>query len=319
MPKISVVIPAYNNEETIARTIASVLNQTFADFELIIINDGSQDATLDIINQFEDARIKVFSYPNQGTSASRNSGISHSTGEYVSFLDADDIWLPEKLEMQLKVLQENLEAKVAYSWIDYIDENDDFIVSGSHQSFSGEIYEQLLMKNFLENGSNPLIEKQALLKVGEFDKSVFGSEDWDMWLRLAYKFKFVAVPKVQILYRIRENSGSCNVTRQEKVCLEVLQRAYTRLPSKDERIWNASHKNIYRYLTCKALEKPLNREKGWIAARCLWNYVKYDSYRLQNINFIFRLFIKIFLIIFLPNDSSTVILTSFKKLTKSKI
>ena len=89
MPLISVIIPAYNAEKTILETIESVLKQTFLDFELIIINDGSQDSTVEIISSLQDSRIKLFCYPNSGLSASRNRGIFHATGDYISFLDAD--------------------------------------------------------------------------------------------------------------------------------------------------------------------------------------------------------------------------------------
>ena len=317
MPKISVIIPAYNSEETIAKTIQSVLNQTFTDFELIVINDGSQDSTLDIVNQFSDPRIKVFSYPNQGVSDSRNRGLNHALGEFISFLDADDIWTADKLEIQLQALQDNPEAKVAYSWTDYIGEKDEFILSGSHNTINGEIYEKLLMSNFLDSGSNPLIYKQALVEVGEFDKSVTPAEDWDMWLRLAHKFKFVAVPKVQILYRFRANSGSSNLTKQEKVCLEVIARGYAALPSKREDIWNISHTNIYKYLTCKALQQPFTRQKAWNAGKFLWKYLTYNSSRLQHIDFTFKLFLKVVIIILLSPNLSTTILR--KKLSSSAV
>ncbi len=101
MPKISVIIPVYNAEETIKETLESVLSQTFSQFEIIVINDGSQDKTLEIVSRILDPRLKVLSYPNAGVSVSRNRGISQAAGEYVSFLDADDLWTPDKLETQL--------------------------------------------------------------------------------------------------------------------------------------------------------------------------------------------------------------------------
>lgn len=113
MPTISVIIPVYNGQKTIKETIQSVLNQTFADWELIIVNDGSQDATLEIINSINDYRIKVFSYSNAGVSSSRNRGIDQAQGEFISFLDADDLWTPDKLKEQLKALQENPQAALA--------------------------------------------------------------------------------------------------------------------------------------------------------------------------------------------------------------
>jgi glycosyltransferase involved in cell wall biosynthesis len=200
-PLISVIIPAYNCEKSIKETINSVLQQTFTDFELIVINDGSQDSTLDVINSIQDTRMKVFSFENAGGNISRNRGLNLAVGNYISFLDADDIWTPDKLESQLEALQKNPEAHVAYSWTDYIDEEGNFLVSGRRVSVNGDVYEKLLINNFLENGSNPLIRKEALVELDGFDESLKAAQDWDMWLRLAAKYSFVAVPKVQILYR----------------------------------------------------------------------------------------------------------------------
>ncbi|MHC5731507.1 MAG: glycosyltransferase family 2 protein, partial [Nostoc sp.] len=115
MSHISVIIPSYNSEKTIKKTIESVLNQSFSDLELIVINDGSKDSTLEIISNFKDSRIKVFSFENSGGNISRNRGLKYAVGKFVSFLDADDIWTADKLASQLQDLQKNLGAKVAYS------------------------------------------------------------------------------------------------------------------------------------------------------------------------------------------------------------
>ncbi|WP_017319134.1 glycosyltransferase [Mastigocladopsis repens] len=311
-PKISVIIPAYNSEKTIQRTIESVLNQSFTEFELIIINDGSQDSTLDIAAQVKDPRIKVFSYANAGANVSRNRGLSHALGEFVSFLDADDIWTPDKLARQLQALQENVDAKVAYSWTDYIDENDQFLLSGTHITANGDVYEQLLLSDFLENGSNPLIYKEALIRLGGFDESLSAGQDWDMWLRLANEYNFVAVPSVQILYRIRANSQSSNLPRQEKACLQVLKQAYQARPSIARKTWNLSLANLYKYLTCKALQHPLERKKGLAAAIFLVKYIINDSSRLQHTSLTLKLLLKISVIIILPGTLSTVLLTTIK-------
>lgn len=307
MPKISVIIPAYNSEKTIKTTIESVLKQTFVDFELIIINDGSQDSTLDIISQIQDSRIKVFSFDNAGGNVSRNRGLNYAVGEFVSFLDADDIWTDDKLEIQLKALQETSQAAVAYSLTNYIDENGDFVVSGTHITVNGDVYENLLITNFLENGSNPLIRREALIDNGGFDKSLSAAQDWDMWLRLACKFDFVCIPSVQILYRISANSVSSNLVRQEKACLQVLERAYQVRPSALKDSWNISLANLYKYLTCKALQKPFNRQKGLVAAKFLWNYVLNDSSRLQRTAFNLKLLLKIVIILFLPTSLHSII------------
>jgi glycosyltransferase involved in cell wall biosynthesis len=307
LPKISVIIPAYNSEKTISHTIKSVLNQTLSVLELIVINDGSQDSTLEVIRQIQDSRIKVFSYSNAGGNVSRNRGLNRAVGEFVSFLDADDLWTPDKLQSQFKALQENVTAKVAYSWTDYIDTNGQFILSGKRINVNGNVYENLLLSNFLENGSNPLICRKSLITLGGFDESLSAAQDWDMWLRLASKFDFICVPSVQILYRISANSVSCNLVRQEKSCLQVLQRAYKERPylrdvtrTTVKNSWNISLANLYKYLVCKALQKPFNRQKGLVAAKFLWNYFLNDPAKLQNINFTLKLLLKTIIILTLP-------------------
>lgn len=312
MPKISVIIPAYNCAKTINKTIESVLNQSFTDFELLVINDGSTDSTLDIVSKIEDCRIKFFSYKNAGGNVSRNRGINYATGEFISFLDADDIWTPDKLATQLQAIDKNPTTKVAYSWTDYIDENGKFVCSGTHISHQGYVYEQLLVKNFLENGSNPLICKDALHRCGGFDESLVAGQDWDMWLRLAREFNFVAVPEVQILYRISASSLSCNLARQEKACLQVLNKAYSTSPESLQHLKAYSFANLYKYLTWKALQNPLNRQKGLAGALFLWKYFKNDSSRLKSINLTLILLLKIVVIFMLPSGLSTALLTSMK-------
>ncbi|TVP64723.1 MAG: glycosyltransferase [Nodularia sp. (in: Bacteria)] len=303
--KISVVIPAYNCEKTIKTTIESVLKQTFTNFELIIINDGSKDATLDKIAQIHDPRIKVFSYPNAGGNVSRNRGLHHAVGEFVSFIDADDLWTPDKLQVQLQALQNNVDAQVAYSWTDYINENGEIFLSGTHITANGDVYEKLLINNFLESGSNPLIYREAVLELGGFDESLPAAQDWDMWLRLAAKYSFVAVPSVQILYRLSANSVSSNLAKQEKYCLQVITNAYHAKDLNNKSILKLSMTNLYKYLTCKALNRPHNRQKGIAAAGFLWKYFIYDYSRFKRTTFTLKLLLKISIIIFLPDNLST--------------
>lgn len=299
MPLISVVIPVYNGEKTIRETLESLLNQTFTDFEALVINDGSQDATLDVVASFKDSRIKVFSYPNSGPSASRNRGIALASGEYISFLDADDLWTSDKLEAQLQALQAYPEAALAYSWTDFINESNQFLRRGSYINVTGDVYKHLLLTDFLENGSNPLVRKQALVEVGEFDESLTHGEDWDMWLRLAARYHFVAVPSAQILYRVYASSSSANVPKMETGSLSVLNRAFSHAPSL-EYLKPVCLANLYKYLTFKILQGLPVRPKSLIAARYLWTAVKNDPSLLQKPAIRPALF-KIAIAVFLPH------------------
>ena len=316
MPLISVIMPVYNGEKTIRETIESVFNQTFPDWELIVINDGSQDATLQILNSIQDPRLRVFSYPNAGQATSRNRGISQACGEYISFIDADDLWTPDKLEAQLQVLQANPQAAVAYSWTKCIDEVGQVSRRGSHISVTGDVYKNLLVVNFLENGSNPLIRRQALNEVGSFDESLTPAEDWDLWLRLAARYHFEAVSSPQILYRVSVKSATANVWRLEAACLEVIERACTQAPESVEHLKKYSLGNTYKYLTYKAIEGPPERKKGLVAARFLWQAVRNDPALLRT-KVLFKVLLKIAAITILPPQQAQSFFTRFKKLSNT--
>ncbi|HEY9644835.1 MAG TPA: glycosyltransferase [Chroococcidiopsis sp.] len=270
MPLVSVVIPVYNGENTIRETIQSVLGQTFSDFELLIINDGSTDSTLEILSAIADPRLQVHSYPNAGLAASRNRGIAIATGELISFIDADDLWTADKLEAQVNALAQHPNSAIAYSWTNCIDDNGKFLRQGSHVSANGHVYAQLLTNNFVDSGSNVLVRRAAFDKTGGFDPTLKAAEDWDMWFRLAAHYEFVAVPKPQVLYRVSTRSMSTNVIRQETESLKVLQRAFAHSPEPMHHLAKLSFGILYRYLATKALEGQPNRHNGLAALRYIW-------------------------------------------------
>lgn len=272
--KISVIIPAYNAERTILETIASVQQQIFSNFELIVINDGSTDRTLELLNSVEEPRLKIFSYTNGGLPVARNRGISHAIGEFITFLDADDLWTPDKLELQLIALQQHPEAGVAYSWTRYMDEKGEFFHTSNTVLFEGDVYANLLMGNFLESGSNPLIRKQAIESVGEFDPTLASCEDWEYWLRLAASWHFIVVPKQQILYRQTSGAMSSKIEVMEKYHLIVLERAFQSASLEFHLLKNQSIANVYQFLAHLCLTRltdasgaTLARQKLKIAIR----------------------------------------------------
>lgn len=248
MPTISVIVPAYNAERTILKTIESVQKQSFSDFELIVINDGSTDRTLELLGTIKDPRIKTFSYSNGGLPVARNRGISHATGDFITFLDADDLWTPDKLELQLAALQQHPEAGVAYSWTHFMDEQGESFHAGKPVFFEGNVYARLLVGNFLDSGSNPLIRKQAIESVGKFDPTLGSCEDWDFWLRLAARWPFVVVAKPQILYRKTSGAMSSKIEVMEKYNLIVIERAFQSAPLELQFLKNQSLANLYQFL-----------------------------------------------------------------------
>lgn len=247
MPKISVIIPAYNAELTIKHTIKSVLKQTFTDFEIILINDGSTDRTAEIVREIQDDRIKIFSYQNGGLPVARNRGIDNATGDYLTFLDADDLWTKDKLEKQLNAFKANPKAGVAYSRVSYIDEQGNFLYNCNPVSFEGNVLKPLLLTNFLINGSNILIRREAIESVGKFDPDLKSSEDWDYYLRLAKDYSFAVVPEYQILYRQTSNNMSSNVERMKQTGYTVLNRAYQKAPQDLQYLKSKSFSILHLY------------------------------------------------------------------------
>ena len=313
LKSISVIIPVYNGENTIKQTIESVLNQSFTNFELIIINADSTDRTLSIISQIKDERIKVFSFNKANVAVNRNRGIKQATADYITFLDADDLWTSDKLAAQYTALQQNPQAGVAYSWTNCIDENGKFISKTSHVNWSGDVYSKFLLDDFIGSGSNVMIRKQVLIKVGGFDELLTNAQDTDMWLKLSAITNFICVPKVQILYRIQRQSMSSNVIGLEKSNLEVIQRAFSREQAKSlQHLKPIAIANLYKYLCYKVLAAPPGKQQSAVAARFLFTAIKTDISLLFK-PIMFKAILKLIAMVILPANWAN---TVFKKLPR---
>jgi glycosyltransferase involved in cell wall biosynthesis len=253
-PLISVVIPAYNAEATVLETIESVRAQTFSAFELIVIDDGSTDGTVARLGTVHDPRLRILSYTNAGLAAARNRGLETSAGEFVSFIDADDLWTRDKLELQVAALRRQPAAAVAYSWTAFVDVAGDFLFAKEPSCRDGDVYADLLRGNFVASGSNILVRRTCALAVGCFDTSLDAAHDWDFCLRVAARWPFALVPRYQILYRISEGAMSANAERAERECLVVCERAARaqasrRLPRREESQAAVKQYAAFLYLT----------------------------------------------------------------------
>lgn len=278
MAEISVIIPAYNAERTISETIQSVRQQTFQDFELIVINDGSIDRTQEIVESIEDERVKIFYYENGGVCAARDRGICHAMGEFIAFLDADDLWTPDKLELQLAALKQHPEAGVAYSWTSFMDVNERGEASSFHPSdpyaFEGNVYEKLLVQDFIHSGSNTLIRRQAIASVGGFDPTCAGCADWDYWLRLAALWSFVVVPKHQILYRRTPGSMSSNIEVMKKEAAIAMEKAYRAAPPELQYLKKYTLTSFHKYCASLYLQRSNDIDAVGKAREHLWAAIR---------------------------------------------
>ncbi|MEM9003506.1 MAG: glycosyltransferase [Cyanobacteria bacterium P01_F01_bin.86] len=310
MPPISVIIPVHNGAKTIAETVESVLAQTFADFELIVVESGSTDNTAEILATIQDPRLKVLSYAKAPVSINRNRGVSQATGEFVSFLDADDLWTPDKLEAQHAALLAAPEAALAYSWTNCIDTKGKFLRRCSYVHWSGNVLEKLLLDDFIGNGSNVMIRRQAFLDVGGFDEALTNAEDTDLCLRLALKYPFAVVPKAQVLYRIAPNSKSSNIQRMETCNLRVIEKAYELAPEQYQYLKPYSLGNLYKYLLYRSLEVEPGKQQTGLILKFLYRAIATDVSLLQK-KVIYKAFIKLLVLTMVPEKGAIALMDRF--------
>ena len=222
MPQVSVIIPAYNAEAFIAGTVQSVLDQTFQDVEIIVVDDGSTDGTLLALERFG-SHIHVHRQPNGGVARARNTGVSLAQGSWVAFLDADDLWLPDKLERQLAAAS----APLVYTDRLNIGARGDLpelqsLVTPMHD---GDLFVRLLREgNFITNTS-VMMRRELFLQLGGFYTGLNGTEDWDLWIRVAERHPIALVPEPLVKYRFHDGSISRNYERMSRERTDVIARA----------------------------------------------------------------------------------------------
>ena len=200
--EVSVLIPAYNCEKTIHRAVQSVLQQTFRDFELIIVDDGSQDGTVEAINEFVDSRVKIVRHPNNlGSSEARNTAVKSCLGRYLAFLDSDDEWLPEKLSRQMDAIRNQPEEIIANVTGYYLFDEFD-ILRKELPSRPVSWYKHLLMGCSLGVGTTLIVSRKAFENIGNFDPSLPRYEDWDWLLRFTKTYPLIITPEpLAVVYR----------------------------------------------------------------------------------------------------------------------
>jgi GT2 family glycosyltransferase len=183
MELVSVIIPTYNRAAFLAEAIDSVLSQTYTHLELIVVDDGSTDATVELLRQY-DGKIAVLHTAHGGPSAARNAGIAASRGRYLAFLDSDDVWLPGKLASQMLFFQENPAARICQTEEIWIRNGVRVNSMKKHKKYSGWIFRECLPLCIV-SPSSVMIERSVLDEVGLFDEAFPACEDYDLWLRIA--------------------------------------------------------------------------------------------------------------------------------------
>jgi len=235
---VSVVVPVYNAAATLGATLVSVRNQTWRNLEIIVVDDGSTDTSFAIAtaHQDQDARVRIIRQANGGVAAARNRGIDAAKGRFVAPLDADDMWLPSKIERQMEVMTAaGPDVGLVYTGYAMIDEAgrvQGLPVAGHAQ---GNVLRQLCRENFIGNGSSVLFRREVLQEIGGYDVGLRavgaqGCEDLQLYLAIAERFQFAVVPECLTGYRLTSTTMTCDVLQMLKSVTIVLSRTVQRHP-----------------------------------------------------------------------------------------
>jgi glycosyltransferase involved in cell wall biosynthesis len=213
-PAVSVIIPTYNHRDWIIETLDSVFAQTYRDFEVIIVNDGSPDDTNTVVKRIVEERgIRYFDQPNAGQAHARNEGLAQARGEFIAFLDDDDLWPPDKLEWQAEVLNTYPDAVMVYGGMRFVDAGHDTAIDPGPDAPAGAIREQFLRRNRIWSPGQTLIRRSAMREIGPLDESVWGADDWDMYIRLAGVGRVEYRNRLALRYRKHIGNASGNSIR----------------------------------------------------------------------------------------------------------
>jgi glycosyltransferase involved in cell wall biosynthesis len=223
---VTVVIPTYNRANLIARSIKSVLSQTYQDFELVVVDDSSTDNTKEVVTSFNDERVRYIRHEqNRGEAAARNTGIKVARGEYIACQDSDDEWLPEKLAKQVQAF-ENCppDIGVVYTGFWKIENNEKTYIPFSWvNQKEGDIHRELLKGNFIGSPAT-LIKKECFKKVGMFDEKLFHLVDWELWLRISKYYHFEYIDKPLVIAHYHSDNVSSNHQAFIEALVSILQK-----------------------------------------------------------------------------------------------
>lgn len=267
-PKISVVIPLYNQSEFVRFAIQSVLQQTIESYEIIVVDDGSTDDSRMVVSEFGD-RVHYIYQENQGLAGARNTGIRAVKGDLIGLLDADDIWMPDYLEKMTALVARHPDAAVFFCCARSVDEQGRDLpqIFGKPAMRLDSLYHTLLRANFIIP-STILMRRSAIERVGLFDSSLRSCEDWDLWLRLLPQEQFIGTSEILVRYRLHGRSLSTDPNGMQRAARKVIEKHFG--PDDDENweTWSwekrRAYGGLYRYFVLISVQ----REDDWYSAGC---------------------------------------------------
>lgn len=244
MPTVSVIIHTYNNEKFIGETIDSVLNQTYNDYEIIVVDDGSEDGTRDALLPYMQ-KIRYHYKENGGIASAKNTGISLSNAEFIAFLDHDDLWVPDKLKIQMEYFDVHPHIGLVYAkYASFRDDKE--LRTKPEKGYSGWIFKNLLSKSIVQT-STVMVKRECLNAVGPYDESFKLADEYDMFLRIAKRFQCGFVDKRLTRYRVHDMNASKNDLLFDKENLRVFKKVYNGYTDLDEKEKKILRKRIAMY------------------------------------------------------------------------
>jgi len=251
LPLVSVVIPAFNMSAYISDAIDSVVDQSYNNIEIVVVDDGSADETVNIVKKYvEQAGIKLICQANKGPSAARNMGIRACNGQYIAFLDADDYWDSTKVEKQVDVLQNRSDIDVVYCLFQSVQNGEVLPGTWNPPKPRNSLFEELIYSNVIAGScSAVMLRAESLKETGLFDEDLFISEDQDLWRRLAFGHNFFCIQEPLTFIRIHPQSAQVNLRRVEKGNLVYLEKLKASLPKVYQFHWKEVAFNIYEYFS----------------------------------------------------------------------
>ena len=255
-PEVSVVLPTYNVAPYIGDAIESVLEQGFGNFELIVIDDGSSDETVEIASGFSDSRIVVHSREHRGPTQTMNEAIEMARGKWVAFLDGDDKWAADKLKHHIEFMKSRPDLDLTFCRSRMINEQGKFLPFNSPRWQGVLTYQQLLVSNPAANGSSIVVTREALLKAGLFDTTFEASYDHELWLRVALlrPDNMACILRVLTYYRRRRGQITADPAVMEQGWRQLIEKHRQLNPEIVNRLEPRSRSNLCRYLAAIAYE-----------------------------------------------------------------
>lgn len=234
-PLISVIVPAFNAASTLRESVESAVEGSYENIEIIIVDDGSNDGTSEIADELSVRYARVSSHKRQngGVSAALNSGLALANGQYVSRLDADDLWHPTKLDRQLEAARKDPEAVLIYTWVRYIDADGRVVRDGPRQRFPARSLCRGIYESLVGGNSSALIRRKAIQDLGGYDETLSSWEDLLLQLRLSEKHSIAHVPEFLVGYRVRPGSLSAtprNMLASWRTAREKIETYFPQVP-----------------------------------------------------------------------------------------